>query len=162
MPGATENRKPKTPQHPAEHHPHLHQRQVLTCAYRRSVREWEECTRVVLSFRSILAEPPFWKESLWRVEVTFVPMDAEGMKVELCTFGDDSTRCTTDDQRCGGASTYSFPSTFAPLPLSTDRCDPLGTDGRRRSASFLFETVRTSQCELLGVVTHMQPFKYSI
>jgi len=92
------HREPKTPQHPAEQHPHLHQRQVLTCAYRRSVREWEECARVVLSFRSILAEPPFWKESLWRVEVTFVPMDAVRMKEELSPLRDNSTLRDLSDQ----------------------------------------------------------------
>jgi len=53
-------REPEPPQHPAEQHPHLHQRQVLTGADCRTVRERYESGCIVFSREGPLAQPPFW------------------------------------------------------------------------------------------------------
>ena len=76
-------REPEPPQHPAEQHPHLHQRQVPAHADSRTVRERYEGRWVVFSSQFALAEPSLGQECLWRVKVTRVPMDAVDMKTEL-------------------------------------------------------------------------------
>ncbi len=74
---------------PAEQHAHLQQRQVLSRTDRRAVREGHEGGRVVFSRGRALAEPSFRQERVGRVEVTGVPMNAVGVKSELCLFRND-------------------------------------------------------------------------
>ena len=80
----------EVPQNPAEHHPHLHPRQILPGTDRRAVRKGNECGRVVFPWRRALAEPSFGKERIWRVEVARVSMDAVRMKGELRPLRNDS------------------------------------------------------------------------
>ena len=128
-------REPEPPQHPAEQHPHLHQCQILARADRRTVRERYECGCVVFSRRCALAEPPFGQKCLWCLEVTRVPVDTIGIEEELRLLRDDPARCEHGRMRTYFKMTNSakvshrFPSTLAPLPLSTERCEPLGTGG---------------------------------
>ncbi len=133
----------EAPQHPAEHHAHLHQRQVLTGADRRAVREGYESGRVVLSRRRALAEPSFRQERLGRVEVTPVPMNTVGVKGDLRLLRDDAAHKRIGQNLLGQSirrrSPYSFPRTLVPLPFSTERCEPLGTGGWRRRVSLLLE-----------------------
>ena len=70
-------------QHPAEHHAHLHQRQALPNTDRRSVREREERSRVVLSRRLTFAKPSFWQERIGPVEVSRVAVNAIRVEGEL-------------------------------------------------------------------------------
>jgi len=84
-------REAEAPQQPAEHHPHLHKRQVLTSAARRAVREREKRSRVVRSCGCALAEPSLRQECVGRVEVSPVPLDAVGVKGELRRLGNDPT-----------------------------------------------------------------------
>jgi hypothetical protein len=84
-------REAEAPQQPAEHHPHLHKRQVLTGTARRAVRERDKCSRVVLSCGRALAEPSFRQECVRRVEVSPVPLDAVCVKEELCRLRNDPT-----------------------------------------------------------------------
>jgi hypothetical protein len=147
----------EAPQHPAEHHAHLHQRQVLSDATRRTVRKRYERGHVVFSPRCIsigigigigigvggmAAEPSFWQERFWIVEVTRVTVDAVRVKGELCLFGDNPAYKWAEWRRQSGglererlsrlvvvSRTYSFPNTLVPLPLFTERCEPLGTGG---------------------------------
>ena len=76
-------REAQVPQNPAERHPHLHQRQILTGAYSRPVGEWKERRWIVFSCRRALAEPPFGQECLGRVKVACVSMYAVYMKQNL-------------------------------------------------------------------------------
>ena len=75
--------EPELPEHPAEQHTHLHQRQVLTRTDCRPVREREERSRVVLPHRRTRAEPTFGQERLRRVEVSRVTVNAVHVKGEL-------------------------------------------------------------------------------
>src|ERR1700677_2851985 len=81
--------EPESPKYPAEQHSHLHQRQILPRTNRRSVREGEERSRVVLSRGRTSAEPSFWKECIWRVEVPRVTVNAVCVKNELRLFRND-------------------------------------------------------------------------
>ena len=83
-------REAEVPQNPAEHHPHLHQRQILTGAYSPPVRKWKERRRIVFSRRRSLAEPPFRQERLRRVEVACVPMYAVRVERKLRPLRYDS------------------------------------------------------------------------
>jgi hypothetical protein len=76
----------KTAQGPAEHHAHLHQRQVLPRTNRPSVPEREERRRVVFSCRCTIAKPSFRYERLGRVEVSRVAVNAVGMEGQLSLF----------------------------------------------------------------------------
>jgi hypothetical protein len=76
-------RELESPKYPAKKHTHLHERQVLPCAVCWSVREREERSRVVLSSGRTGAEPSFWQERIWRMEVSGVPMNAVRVKREL-------------------------------------------------------------------------------
>jgi hypothetical protein len=87
---SSRSRETELPQYPAEHHAHLHQRQILTGTHRRAVRKGEKRARVVFSCRRALAEPSFGEERIGRVEVSRVSMYAVCMKGELCPLGDDS------------------------------------------------------------------------
>ena len=86
-------REPEPPQHQAEQHPHLHQRQILARTNRRAVREGYEGRGVVYSHGCALAEPAFGQECLWRAKVARVPMDTIGMKEELRLLRDHPARC---------------------------------------------------------------------
>ena len=55
-PGSLRELEP--PQQPAEQHPHLHQRQVLPCADRGTIRERDKSSCVVFAPVRALAEPP--------------------------------------------------------------------------------------------------------
>ena len=76
-------REAQVPQDPADRHPHLHQRQILTGAYSRPVRKWKERRRIVLPRRRALAEPPFRQECLGRVKVACIQMYAVRMERKL-------------------------------------------------------------------------------
>ena len=84
-------REPEPPQHPAEQHPHLHQRQVLPGTDRRTVRKRNESSRVVFSRGRALAEPSLWQERVRVVEVTRIAMDAVCVKEELRLLRDHPT-----------------------------------------------------------------------
>ena len=75
--------EPESPEHPAEQHTHLHQRQVLTRTDCRSVRKREERSRVVLPHRRTRTEPTFGEECLRRVEISRVTVNAIRVKGEL-------------------------------------------------------------------------------
>ena len=123
--------EPESSNDPAKKHSHLHQRQVLPSTVSRSVREREESSRVVLSNRRISAEPSFWQERIWFVEVSWVSMNAVRVKDKLSLFWNDPAQFlrVRPDQIIPARSTYRLPSTFVPLPFPTVRCEPPGTGG---------------------------------
>ena len=51
--------KSEVPQNPAEHHPHLHQCEILTCTVCRAVRKGNKRGSIVFASRRTLAEPSF-------------------------------------------------------------------------------------------------------
>jgi len=137
-------REPEAPQQGAEQHPHLHQRQVFTDAHCRTVREGHESGRAVFSRWRALVQPSLRQERPGRMEVTGVPMDAVGVKEELRLLRDHPAH--RRQQVCQNylgvrkGCRYRFPRILGPFPLFTDRCEPLGTGGWRRSASLLLKT----------------------
>ena len=107
------------------------------------MRKWYESSRVVLALRCTLAEPSLWKKHFGGVKVARIAVDAVGMKEDLRLLRDHPTHrpqwISQNLLMVINVSTHKLPSTLAPFPLFTERCEPLGTGGWRRSASLLLE-----------------------
>jgi hypothetical protein len=96
-------REPEAPQHPAERHAHLHQRQVLADATCRAIREGYERGHVVFSCWHIgvalAAAPSLRQECFGIVKVPWVTMDAERVKADLCLLWHDPARGSREGVR---------------------------------------------------------------
>ena len=85
--------KPESPKSPAEHHAHLHPRKVLPCAVRRSIREREERSWIMLPRRCTGAEPSFRQECVGSVKISWVSLDAIDVDGNLRFLWNDPVKC---------------------------------------------------------------------